>query len=683
MSNISTIQKRILSQRQGDFSPEDEIIFEIGANEVGLMNGKNSYFRCEVTLAAGQTGVGAKGSLDYHGGGGFSLFDRVDIWSGDQKTLIESCESVPMYVGNMNYYDQTQGLLNQRQLLEGLTSSDGSVPSNPFSQYYSMPALDGEPHYEQVELILPLRFSGVFYQKMMPIIATQGLVVKILLNTANRAITADLVNGFVIQRDRTGRLPTLQDLPYLPAEPTTGWNIQGHVSQQLPQTWQCTAGVGPQPAHGDLEAGSTCLPLTAPAPTGCGAGPFPGLVTTTSGGGTLATVDVVIVATNVSTCVISAGGPFSGYAIGDTVTVAAALLGGANVNDLVFTLVAANMAGGGAVTGCSLMVTDVVAPLTPLGTSLALPTLRPNVLTSATSFCSLVGQHFFVVDDTGALVDLAPNGILTVAATASTVDITFAPITLTAPFSTVNKPPGFGCILDPNLVATNAQSMTYIVKNPSLVLESVSLGAGSEQALLKSLGSENGFSMDIKSYTVLKQNLYKNQTVSQLLLPVTARRMKSVIEHQQLPYQNLNSSYYHPVNDNLNSYQYQIQGQHGNKNVPSRAVPTNLEYSPELNSWNALADSEKTKALEGAGVAVRRESMPANRFLFGRQLAKLGHSFSGTANTIRLTQNWGVTQEVSTGVTANVLPQFDKTLNTIVPCFRKLTVQGDNVVITY
>jgi hypothetical protein len=191
--------------------------------------------------------------------------------------------------------------------------------------------------------------------------------------------------------------------------------------------------------------------------------------------------------------------------------------------------------------------------------------------------------------------------------------------------------------------------------------------------------------MDIKSYTILKQNLYKNQTVSQLLLPVSARRMKCVIEHNQIPYQNLNSSYYRPVSNNLNSYQYQIQGPHGSKNVPSRAVETNLEFSPELNSWNALADSERSKALRAAGVEVRRESMPASRFLIGRELSKFGHSFSGTDNTIRLTQNWGVSQVVSTvpTVTATVLPQFDSILNTVVPHFRKITTQGDNTVVTY
>ena len=65
---------------------------------------------------------------------------------------------------------------------------------------------------------------------------------------------ADNVNGMVVQRDRTGRLPQLQDLPYTTAAPTNvaPFNVPttavypsavtnpqvGNVSQQLPQCWE-------------------------------------------------------------------------------------------------------------------------------------------------------------------------------------------------------------------------------------------------------------------------------------------------------------------------------------------------------------------------------------------------------------------------------------------------------------
>ena len=73
---------------------------------------------------------------------------------------------------------------------------------------------------------------------------------------------------------------------------------------------------------------TTSLPTT----TGnYGAGPYTGIATTTSGGGTGATLDVTVTANDVTAVAVNAGG--AGYAVGETLTVDGALLGGASGTD--------------------------------------------------------------------------------------------------------------------------------------------------------------------------------------------------------------------------------------------------------------------------------------------------------------------------------------------------------------
>ena len=82
---------------------------------------------------------------------------------------------------------------------------------------------------------------------------------------------------------------------------------------------------------------TTSLPTT----TGnYGAGPYTGIATTTSGGGAGATLDVTVTANDVTAVAVNAGG--AGYAVGETLTVDGALLGGASgTDDLTFPIATA------------------------------------------------------------------------------------------------------------------------------------------------------------------------------------------------------------------------------------------------------------------------------------------------------------------------------------------------------
>ena len=98
-----------------------------------------------------------------------------------------------------------------------------------------------------------------------------------------------------------------------------------------------------------------------------------------------------------------------------------------------------------------------------------------------------------------------------------------------------------------------------------------------------------------------------------------------------------------------------------------------------VNSWNAACDAERVKMLEASKIDVKSELGPSRHFVFGREVAKVGHSFNANKNEVRLTQSWGVTQ----GGLGNILPQKDKLLYTYVRHFRKVSMRPNNVVVAF
>ena len=313
-------------------------------------------------------------------------------------------------------------------------------------------------------------------------------------------------------------------------------------------------------------------------------------------------------------------------------------------------------------------------------------TLRSNAAATKSTYANLKGQRLYAIADDGVLKELTHNGTgiteVDAATSADYIKITWdGAYNQGGNFTPGNHVPVFGAVLDPNVVGNRgSQKVSYEVSNPEMICESL-VDEAYIQPLMKRANSEGGLSLDIKTYNVHRQNLFKNQMVSQSLIPTTEYRAKSLIHHQQIPYENLGFSYWQPVSDNLRNYQYQIK----DKNTPNRKVVCDKEYSPDLNSWNVLLDNERSKALGASGVEVRRETHPSARFLIGRQLAKAGYSFNANRNQPRLTEDWGVSMNTSItpDVTETVLPQYNKMLLSFLTHFRKLTIQQDNIVVAY
>ena len=570
--SFPTLQKIVLSERQQDYTPQDEITFMVDGNDISLLNGKNSYLRCSVLLSGA-----AKANLDRNGGGGHSLLERMSIYTGDGGTLLEQLEDMPVYMGTRNYFDKTEGLTNMRELLEGVAPPATGGIAAIKSPYFSGDTL-GEANFTWVELCLPLYMSGVLYgDNAFPCIATSGLMIKISLSSAEKAIQTigswgDEVNGFVQDRTGNGAVPVLADLP---------------------------AVVGVL-ATGAVPAGQPSLP------------------------------------SNVGKC----------FELGADVAAGAAT-----------TQIDIATAGAGQPAGIAVVIPANMLP-------------NANAPTEASGeFPYVVGQRFYYLNDAGAIVDC--GAITAIATNAAVIGLTFDPFASSVASIAKHNP----CWVSNANANTD---LSYTIRDAQLVCSVVQPESAYFSSMMARMKSSSGYEMDIKSFNLYRNNLLKGQVKTQQLIPTTEFRARSLLQAQMFPVLTYTGSAYRPINDYLGKYQYNI----ANRLIPQVPVNTNKEITQNEHSWNAEADGERIKCLEAAKIDVKSEIHPSSHFVFGREVAKIGHSANLNTHEVRLTQDWGVI-DPNTPALGTILPQKDKLLFTYVRHFRKISMRPGNVVVAF
>jgi len=586
--NFPTQQKIVLSDRQIDYNPKDDITIMLDGNDISLLNGKNSFLRFSVKL----NGV-FPAELDRIGGGGHSILERISIYSGDGGTLLEQLEDYPVYIGTRNYFDKTTGNENMRQLLEGLPN-DGKGQPVLASPYYTTNL--GNIEWTWVEVCLPLYMSGVLYgEQAFPVIATNGLMIKIHLADADKAIrlsgNADDGRPGFVNSKWLGSANAAQNA--------------AAVATDLPCRFETiAAGLnGVAGAAGQVPQGEPNMLLDAP------------------------------------NCFELAG------------DIAAA--------DTTLTIKTAGAAAQLNIPG----VFDNAA-------------LKPavNAPTDTTLFPYTNGMNLYYVADAGNIVDC--GDITGIAFGAGVYTITFnppAPIGAGDVATAANNLPVWV-----NITPTQARAaqLTYSVRDIQLVCSVVEPPPQYFQAIMKSMKTTSGYEMDIKSFNLYRNNLYEGRVRNQELIPTTEFRARSLFHAQINPGLSVLTSFYKPLNDYLRQYQYTIR----NRLIPQLPVATDKEILPGYEFWNAIADAERIKMLEATGISVKDELKPAAHFVFGREVAKAGHSSDLNTHEVRITQDWGVNVNNQQGV---VLPQQQKLLYTYVRHFRKIAMRPGNVVVSY
>mgnify|MGYP003646196987 CR=1 FL=1 len=308
------------------------------------------------------------------------------------------------------------------------------------------------------------------------------------------------------------------------------------------------------------------------------------------------------------------------------------------------------------------------APLVNLRSNANAPTIQGE-------FPWTVGETLFYVDDAPAIQNC--GAIINITEAAGTYTITFTNAAAVAA-TAANNMPCFVSILNNGNPAA-LQLPTYTLTNLELVLSCMQPSQQDISNLLANMNQAGGYSFDIKTFNLYRNNQYRGEVKTQQLLPTTEFRAKSLLQLQINPFTAWATSFYRPIHDFLHDYQYII----ANKNIPSREVRTNREAPIGAeNSWNAVCDSERVKALEQGKVEVQSELHPGGHFCFGRAVAMTGYSANLNKNEVRLNQAWGVNQ-IQGGNVVRIPPQVDKLLYTFVYYFKKINMTPGNVVVEF
>ncbi len=294
----------------------------------------------------------------------------------------------------------------------------------------------------------------------------------------------------------------------------------------------------------------------------------------------------------------------------------------------------------------------------------------------------IVGNTLYYVCDAGTIVNagkitaIGAVGAPTANKIRITLDGTYTVVAGTVA-TAANHPPCFGCLVN------QRNSLSYEVRDFELVASTVNAEGGYLKSMMRAMGQKGGLEIDIKSFNLYRNNLYKGVTKTQELIPTTEYRACAVLQAQINPVLSWATSYAQPLSDYLNNYSYVL----ANKNVPNRAVQVEKEQMDNNTNraWNAIADGERHKTLERSKVRVLDELHPSKCMCFGRALSSDGYSYNANKNEMRLNQTWGILTEIGVGSNIKRLvgPQYDKLLYSYIPHYRKLMMKPNNVEVVY
>jgi hypothetical protein len=588
--NLPTVGKIVLSERQTQYNPQDQIIIKIPAT-LGNMNPLDTAlrFRVRITDTAGGTG----NSMPFNCGldsraGGYAVIQRIDVYSGLNAVHLETLEGVADFMANWSVYskDKSQEGLrvlsqgyggsvggggksttNQELGLAGVTVRSDDVFSNKQNYNNSMAnpynvvgsgtrtedSLEARGcEFRDIECVLPLYMSGIFNSnKIWSLMASDGLELRITLRSADEAITTFSGYGYDF--------------------------LSNDAAYPRPYDFNNSF------AAGNLGAVNA------------------------DGGQIAQSIN-------------------HGYAIANTN--AAAVPQGVTAAVL---------------TTLELMRTD----------NAALPA-NARGINSIVQCPLLVGQEFWYKVDAPAdtVVNCGRISRIDIAAAApNNVELTFAtPPTIVAGdvAAIANLCCGNnGCQPDVNISVTSGTKATasidptcsYALNDVALVVGTVIVPDGYSDTLMNKVESEGGLAYEYQSW-----NLYRLQDnkapQSSLLVPTLEARAKSIVVNPVKSdwgtggVQFVNSAL-QPDQDGLKDYQWLLNNTLV-PDLPIECLRSNTIANGGLNGWNDVSVQEAEKAMERADLKVRRLDPFPYHFCAGRRLSTDAHSYNAKTNEMRL-----------------------------------------------
>lgn len=178
----STIAKSILTDRNSEYGGTGDVIeLFIPPEVVPMLNPAETYLKFIVDIKNTNLCV----QPDQRAGAA-SLISELQIFDGQNQTLLEQLEDFNSWTATYNHYNQTSGLRNMRALMEGQSRTQ---PGFVTSLYYTPNLITGNT-YRPVEVCLPLHMSGIFSpgSKVFPVLLTSGLRLRFTMEASIKAL---------------------------------------------------------------------------------------------------------------------------------------------------------------------------------------------------------------------------------------------------------------------------------------------------------------------------------------------------------------------------------------------------------------------------------------------------------------------------------------------------------------
>jgi len=185
MSEVNTISKTILTDRNSQYKADDIIEIFVSPEEVPLLNARQGTF-ISWDLRIDET-TNCLVNPDPMAGG-YSVIQSVSIYSNGGQ-LLEQLDNMAEWTALYYHYNKNSGLSNSRNLMEGRSPIVGRSLR---SQYFTHNAPTSATTTTPVECILPLYQSGLFSpgSKILPVLLLNGVRIRIQLKSDKQALRA-------------------------------------------------------------------------------------------------------------------------------------------------------------------------------------------------------------------------------------------------------------------------------------------------------------------------------------------------------------------------------------------------------------------------------------------------------------------------------------------------------------
>jgi len=232
-----------------------------------------------------------------------------------------------------------------------------------------------------------------------------------------------------------------------------------------------------------------------------------------------------------------------------------------------------------------------------------------------------VGNTITVEDDEGDEVEVVITAIdrkLMPESTEYGSEISFATTEFGA--ASVGSKVYFGA----SVIDEMTKSLNFKLTNVEMCLKQVSPPQSYISDMVKQMGSDEGLSIDIKTYDLVRNNIINGQKIHEQPIRSFSNRVYSILT-VLTPNESdrLYSDSFASLTAGLQNYAYAIDGQLN----PNRAVETHLTTLVGGTHINQQSTFEIQKALESCGLTVR--NLPLRRdFLIGRAVGRYGGVFN-------------------------------------------------------